>query len=60
MTAAARRNTPSSKHKASPCSRIEPFALPPLVLVQEHGAEFGQPVRRIIERGQDDRAFRRS
>jgi hypothetical protein len=35
----------------------EPFALPPLVFVQEHSVEFGEPVRRILERPQDDRAF---
>ncbi len=35
--------------------RIEPLALPPLVLVHQHGAQLGQPVRRVIERGQDDR-----
>jgi hypothetical protein len=27
------------------------------MLVEEHGAEFGEPVRRILERGQDDRAL---
>ena len=33
----------------APASRIEPFALPPLMLAQEHGPELGQPVRRILE-----------
>ena len=37
--------------------RIEPFALPPLVFVQEHGPEFGEPVGWVFERAEDDRAF---
>ena len=32
-----------------------PSRCAPLVLVHEHAAELGEPVRKIIERGQDDR-----
>ena len=34
-----------------------PFALTPLVLVEEHGAELGELGGRIVELGQDDHAF---
>ena len=37
--------------------RIQPGALPPRVFVQEHGPQLGELLRRILERGQDDRAL---
>ena len=30
-------------------SRVEPFALPPLVLTQEHRAQFGESVQGVSE-----------
>ena len=38
------------------CSRVEAGALPPPVLVHEHGAQLGEPFGRVFEGGQDDRA----
>ena len=35
----------------------EPFALPPLMFVEEHGAKLGEPVGWVFERPQDDRAL---
>ena len=37
--------------------RVEPFALTPLVLVHQHAAQLREPVRRVVERRQDDRSF---
>ena len=34
--------------------RIESLALTPLVLVHEHGAKLGKPVRRVFELAVDD------
>ena len=36
-------------------SGIEPFALPPHVLPHQHGPRLGEAVRRVLQRGQDDR-----
>ena len=38
-------------------SGVESFALPPLLFVEEHGPQLGEPFGWILERGEDDRAF---
>ena len=45
---------PTSTHSTR-CSRIESRPLPPLVLVEEHRAELGEPVRWVFELAKDDR-----
>ena len=38
-----------------PASRVEPFALPPLMLVHEYGPRLGKPLWRVFKLGEDDR-----